>query len=118
VLSGREAGKIWPLIRTDDVVGAVFLPNDGKTSPVDTTQALARGARSRGARIFENTRATDILVENSRATGLRTEFGEIHAEHVVNYGGMWGRSIGGWSNVGIRCMPPDISTSSPSRCRA
>jgi 4-methylaminobutanoate oxidase (formaldehyde-forming) len=101
VLSGREAGKIWPLIRTDDVVGAVFLPKDGKTSPVDTTQALAKGAKSRGARIFENTRATDIMVENGRAIGVRTEFGEIRAEHVVNCGGMWGRSIGGWSNVSI-----------------
>jgi len=45
VISPAEAGELHPLIEIDDLVGAVFLPNDGQTNPIDTTQALARGAR-------------------------------------------------------------------------
>lgn len=49
VLSAKEAGDLWPLMATDDLIGAVHLPKDGQTNPVDTTQALAKGARARGA---------------------------------------------------------------------
>src|SRR6202030_1803075 len=59
-ISPTEAGRLWPLMRTDDLLGAVWLPGDGKANPADLTQALARGARTRGARIVENTRVTAI----------------------------------------------------------
>lgn len=94
VMSAKEAGDLWPLMATEDLVGAVHLPKDGQTNPVDTTQALARGARGRGAKIFENTAVTDILIENGRATGVRTKDTEITAEFVVNCAGMWARELG------------------------
>jgi 4-methylaminobutanoate oxidase (formaldehyde-forming) len=53
-LSPAEAGEKWPLMRTDDLVGAVWLPGDGKANPTDLTQALARGARRRGAVVCED----------------------------------------------------------------
>ena len=49
VITPAEAGKRWPLIRTDDLVGALWLPRDGRTNPIDTTLALAKGARLMGA---------------------------------------------------------------------
>ena len=53
VLCPGDAQDRWPLLSTDGVVGAVYLPKDGQTNPVDTTQALARGARTAGVRILE-----------------------------------------------------------------
>ena len=94
VLSPERARELWPLISIDDVVGAVHLPKDGQTNPIDTTQALAKGARSRGARIIENIAVTEIVVENGRAVGVRTAAGDIEAEVVVNCAGMWGRELG------------------------
>ena len=94
VLTAKEAGELWPLMDTEDLVGAVHLPKDGQTNPVDTTQALAKGARARGAKIFENTAVTEIIVENGRATGVRTKDAEIKAEFVVNCAGMWARDLG------------------------
>src|SRR5688572_8232433 len=88
-----DIAKLWPLARTDDLVGGVFLPRDGQTNPIDTTQALAKGARARGARIFENLKVERILVENGRAVGARTSAGEIRAEAVVNCAGMWAREL-------------------------
>ena len=94
VLSAKEAGDLWPFITTDDLVGAVHLPRDGQTNPVDTTQALAKGARNRGARILENVEVTDIIVEKGRATGVKTAKGDVRAEYVVNCAGMWARDLG------------------------
>jgi 4-methylaminobutanoate oxidase (formaldehyde-forming) len=89
-----EIAALWSGVNVSDVVGGVYLPKDGRTNPIDTTQALAKGAKSRGARIFENCAAQEILVENGKAVGVRTEFGEIRADMVVNCAGMWAHELG------------------------
>ena len=94
VLTPHQAKDLWPLMAIDDLVGAVHLPKDGQTNPVDTTQALAKGARSRGARIFENTKVSEIIVERGRAEGVRTASGDIQADIVVNAAGMWAHGLG------------------------
>ncbi|WP_025038448.1 GcvT family protein [Bradyrhizobium sp. DOA9] len=101
VMSAKEAGDLWPLMATDDLVGAVHLPKDGQTNPVDTTQALARGAKSRGAKIFENTAVTGIRIENGRAVGVQTKDAEIKAEFVVNCAGMWARELGAKAGTNV-----------------
>ena len=92
---------MWPLIHTDDLLGAVYLPKDGQTNPVDTTQALAKGARMGGASIFEGVTVTGILQRGGRATGVATDQGEIQAEYVVNCGGMWAHRLGREAGVNI-----------------
>ena len=97
-LTPAQAGEKYPIMRTDDLVGAVWLPGDGKANPADITQALARGARNNGVKIFEKTRVTGIDVEDGssgrRVTGVRTAEGAIKAEIVVNCGGQWARQVG------------------------
>jgi len=79
----------YPLLNLDGVVGGVFLPKDGQTNPIDTTLALAKGARMRGARIVEGVKVERVLVENGRAVGVRTPLGEVRAGTVVIAAGMW-----------------------------
>ena len=55
VIAPAEAGRRWPLMRTDDLVGGLWLPRDGRTNPIDTTLALAKGARRAARRSLENT---------------------------------------------------------------
>jgi 4-methylaminobutanoate oxidase (formaldehyde-forming) len=93
-VSPSEVADLWPGVRTDDVVGGVYLPGDGRTNPVDTTLALARGARNRGARLFEDTRVEEILIEGGRAVGVRTAQGELRADVVINCAGMWAHELG------------------------
>jgi 4-methylaminobutanoate oxidase (formaldehyde-forming) len=93
-LTPSEIASMWPGVTVSDLVGGVFLPKDGRTNPIDTTQALAKGAKSRGARIFENCAAQEILIENGKAVGVRTEFGTIRADMVVNCAGMWAHELG------------------------
>jgi glycine cleavage system T protein len=101
VISPGAARERWPLLAIDDLIGAVYLPRDGKTNPVDTTQALARGARAAGVRILENVPVTAIRTAGGRATGVLTAQGEVRARSVVNCAGMWAREVGGWANVNV-----------------
>ena len=94
VVGPEEAGRLWPVMRTDDLVGAVWLPGDGKANPTDLTQSLAKGARAGGAKIYEKTKVTGIIVSNGTATGVRTETGEIACEVVVNCAGQWAKQVG------------------------
>lgn len=91
----------WPLLNTDDVIGGIFYPKDGKCNPADTTMALAKGARMKGVRIFEDTKVEEVLVEKGRVTGVRTPEGIIKAEYVVCAAGMWSREIGEKLGVNI-----------------
>jgi 4-methylaminobutanoate oxidase (formaldehyde-forming) len=93
LLDPRRAGEKWPIMRTDDLIGAVWLPGDGKANPADITQALAKGARSRGVRIFEKTRVTAIRTKDGRAVGVATDKGEIAAEVVAICAGQWSRQL-------------------------
>jgi len=98
VITPGEARELYPLLNVEDVVGAVFLPNDGQTNPIDTAMALAKGARAGGARIFEDTKVTAIHSATGpsgrRVTGVATDKGDIKADTVVNCAGMWAREVG------------------------
>jgi glycine cleavage system T protein len=101
VITPAEAGRRWPLMRTDDLVGALWLPRDGRTNPTDTTLALAKGARQRGATILENAAVTGIRVENGRVASVMTPGGEVACEVVVNCAGMWAREVGRMAGVTV-----------------
>jgi 4-methylaminobutanoate oxidase (formaldehyde-forming) len=91
--SPAAAREKWPLLRTDDVLGAAWLPDDGKVVPERLTLALAKGARDRGATVLENVHVLDIEHADGRATGVRTDRGTVLAEYVVLCGGMWSRQL-------------------------
>ena len=93
LLSAAEIHERWPLLEVGDLVGGVFLPKDGQTNPVDTTLALIKGARQRGARVFENTSVSRILIERGRAVGVETAQGTVRADTVVLCGGMWSHRL-------------------------
>jgi 4-methylaminobutanoate oxidase (formaldehyde-forming) len=101
VITPAEAGRRWPLIRTDDLVGGLWLPRDGRTNPIDTTRALAAGARQGGATIVENTRVTAVHRRGGAVAGVSTTGGDIACEVVVNCAGMWARELGGLAGVAV-----------------
>jgi glycine cleavage system T protein len=101
VIAPSEAGRLWPLMRTDDLAGAVWIPGDGRTNPIDTTLALARGARAGGATLLENVTVTGVRRDRGAATGVHTDRGDIACEVVVNCAGMWGREVGRMAGVNV-----------------
>ncbi len=93
-ITPHEAGQMWPLMRVDDIVGAVYIPKDGQTVPDTTTMAMAIGATNRGAVIIENVRVTAINQQRGAVTSISTNRGSLSCEIVINCAGMWAREIG------------------------
>ncbi|MEV4368096.1 FAD-dependent oxidoreductase [Nonomuraea sp. NPDC049637] len=94
VVSAREAGELWPVMRTDDLVGGVWLPGDGKANPSDLTQALARGAQRHGVQVIERVRVTGVTVRDGAVRGVHTSEGHIETEVLVNCAGQWAKEVG------------------------
>src|SRR2546427_4066740 len=101
VISPGDAGRLWPVMGTAALAGAVWIPRDGRTNPIDTTLALAKGARAGGATIVENVTVTGIHRQNGAATGVSTDHGDIACDVVVNCAGMWGRRVARMAGVAV-----------------
>ncbi|MBA2952810.1 FAD-dependent oxidoreductase [Nocardioides sp. MAH-18] len=101
LVSPDRAQELWPPMRVDDLLGALWLPGDGKVNPADLTQSLARGARQRGARIVERVRVTGFPIAGGRVTGVHTDAGDVEAEVVVNCGGQWAKALGDLAGVTV-----------------
>jgi glycine cleavage system aminomethyltransferase T/glycine/D-amino acid oxidase-like deaminating enzyme len=105
MLSADEAGELWPPMRTDDLLGGIWLPGDGKVNPTDLTQSLAKGARQRGAIVAEGVRVTGFAIADGpagrRVTGVRTDRGDIETEAVVVCAGQWSKALGDLAGVTV-----------------
>ncbi|SIS66748.1 GcvT family protein [Neptunomonas antarctica] len=99
MIDNERLAELYPGINTDGIAGALYIEKDGQTNPVDTTMALAKGARMRGARVIENVKVEEILVEGGQAVGVKTAQGSIVADKVVLAGGLWSRDIA--ANIGV-----------------
>lgn len=101
LLTPDEIVKKHPLVNPDGLLGAIYYPRDGRGSATDTTTSLARGAAQRGVDIHENTSVRDVVIEDGRIVGVRTDRGDVQAEIVVNATGMWGREFGRKAGVEV-----------------
>ncbi len=100
-----EAKERWPLMNSEDVIGAVWSPDDGRVSPSDLCAALVKGAKSRGAEIHEHTAVTGILTRRGKIAGVETLKGVVHCEAVALCTGLWSRETGAMAGVDIPAWP-------------
>ena len=101
LISPREAGERYPVMRTDDLQGAIWLPGDGKANPADLCMSLAKGARNRGVKMVEDVEVTGVIIEGGRAVGVRTRQGDVRCEVLVNCAGQWARQFGALAGVNV-----------------
>jgi len=97
--------ELYPVINDEDILGGVYMPEDGQADPVGVTNVLAKAAKMEGAQIFEKTPVEKILVKDKKIVGVQTKFGKIKCEYVVLATGMWSRQIGEDINVSIPLYP-------------
>lgn len=97
----EEVKALFPLIDTASLIGGTFVEHDGKGNPIEITTAFIKGARQRGAHCLEGVLVDEVLIDNGRVIGVRTDQGTIATDFVVNCGGMWARELGQKSGVNI-----------------
>ncbi len=105
LISPKEAFDLFPIMNMDGVVGAAYTPNDGVIDPTGLTTALAKGAKSRGARFFLDTNVEKINIKNGRVHDVVTNLGTIETEIVVNAAGQWGGEIGKLVGLNLPVVP-------------
>ncbi|MEL7542303.1 MAG: FAD-dependent oxidoreductase [Pseudomonadota bacterium] len=94
MLSVKEAKELLPILEEKYFAGAMYDGLHGHLDPSGTTQAYAKSAKIGGAEIYENNRVTDTVQREDGTWDVVTEQGTIHAEHIVNAGGLWAREVG------------------------
>jgi len=100
-LSPAEVKALFPFADVEHMRAGFYAAHDGRINPVDVTMAMAKGARLKGAKIFQQTPVRGVLTRDGTVTGVRTDRGEIRCEFVVNCAGMWARQLGEQSGVVI-----------------
>ena len=105
LLSPSEAQDLWPLMDIGDVIGAAFLPTDGQANPSDITQALAKGARMKGATIIEDTKVISLIMDKGIIKGVQTNKGIIECEKVICCAGQWTRNFAKTVGVNVPLIP-------------
>ena len=104
-LTPQQLKELWPLCEIDGIIGAIQHPDDGYIQPADLTQALAKGARNRGAEIYRNTTVTAIEQLPSGEWLVKTDQGDIACEHVVSCSGNFARKTGAMVGLDIPVIP-------------
>ncbi len=105
VLDKQKVKDLYPVINDQDIIGGVYMPEDGQVDPVGVTNVLAKAAKMEGVQIFEKTPVTKILVKDSKITGVETVKGKVDCEYVVLATGMWSRQIGEEIGVSVPLYP-------------
>ncbi len=105
MLTPEEVKEVWPLCEIDGLLGAIQHPDDGYIQPADLTQALAKGARDKGATIYRNTTVTAIEQTEDGHWKVTTDKGEIIAEHVISCTGSFARKTGEMVGINIPVIP-------------
>ncbi|MFZ5710550.1 MAG: GcvT family protein [Pseudomonadota bacterium] len=104
-ITTKEIAERYPHLNMEGVRSGVWLPRDGQGDPANIAQALAKGARARGAVVAEHARVTGIARTGRRVTGVDYEGaggpGHIACEAIVNCAGMWGREVGRMAGVNV-----------------
>jgi len=94
MISLEEATRFNPLIDTRHFIGALWRADGGHCDPSGTTQAYVKAARLLGASVERFTRVQSLAQRRDGSWDVKTDKGTVHAEHVVNCGGLWAREIG------------------------
>ncbi|RYG92156.1 FAD-dependent oxidoreductase [Loktanella sp. IMCC34160] len=105
IVGPEEIAKLAPIVNLDGIKGALYDPLDGHLDPSGTTHAYAKAARMGGAAIETHCK---VIETNQRPDGtwdVVTEKGTIHAEHIVNAGGLWAREVGAMAGVYLPLHP-------------
>ncbi len=105
VLSPQEIKDCWPLVSTENLIGAIQHPEDGYIQPADLTQAFAKGARDKGAKIEINSNVISIIRSPNDTWIVETDKGHIECEHVISCSGNFARKTGKMVGLDLPVIP-------------
>ncbi len=107
VLNVDQIKKIYPIINDSNILGGIFMPEDGQADPIGVTNLLAKAARKEGVKIFEKSPVEKIIKKNGKVAGVTVNGKNIECEYIVLATGMWSRQIGEDMGFSIPLYPAE-----------
>ena len=104
MISVDEAAKLFPMMEKSHFVGALYNTLEGHVDPTGVTNAFAKAARIAGAEVVRFNRVVETNQRPDGSWDVVTEKGTIHAEHVINAGGLWAREVGRMAGLELPVM--------------
>ena len=104
-ISPKEAQDLFPLMSTDKVLAATYLPTDGYLDPSLLCHSFAKEARRMGVQIHQQTRVMAINTKNNRITSITTDKGIIEADMVVAACGLYTPEVARMVGVRVPIIP-------------
>ncbi len=98
LIDAAEIRRRCPIVETHGIKGGLFDPKEGYLDPSGTTHAYAKSAQKLGGKIFLHTKV-EALEQRSDGWLVKTDRGEVLAEHVVNAGGLWAQRVGAMAGL-------------------
>ncbi len=105
VITPAECIALWPMLEESLVLGGLHLPTDGLAKAVRAVEAQLRRARSRGVRVLDRHEVLDVLTEDAKVTGVRTDHGDLEADIVVCCAGFWGPKVAAMVGMTLPLTP-------------
>lgn len=100
-ISPAEVRDLFPIFDDKNLIGGFYTPEEGRADSANCALSLAKGARMRGVKIFEDTPVTGFGLKRGRVETVRTARGDIECEYVVNCAGIWARQLGAMAGVAV-----------------
>ena len=105
IIGPQEAKDLYPAMNHEIIEGAIYIPKDCQTNPVDTTMSLIAGAKRRGTKVFEDTPVTSLQWLASRNYRVETPSGEIKCQTLVLCAGLWTRDLAAQLGIHVPLYP-------------
>ena len=105
LLTPEEAARFVPRMRTDDLIGATFGPDDGYCDPYGIALGYLRAAQRLGVRLQRATAVTGFEIIGGRVAGVHTTQGPIACEMVVNAAGPWAGQVAAMAGLDLPVRP-------------
>ncbi len=105
LMTPEEIKKRCPIMNVDGIIGGLWADREGYVDTTGTVQAYASAAKKRGATVIEHNRVRALHQRPDHSWELVTENGTIHAEHVVNAGGLWAKQVGRMVGLDLPLSP-------------
>lgn len=105
LLTPDEAARFIPRMRTDDLVGATFGPDDGYCDPHGIATGYLQRARDLGVRLLRATEVIGFEIRGNRVISVRTNNGSISCETVVNAAGPWAGTVARLAGIDLPVRP-------------
>ncbi len=94
LMTPEEIAEKCPIMDVTGVLGGLWADREGYLDTTGTVLAYAGAAKKRGAKVIEHNRVLELKQRSDSSWDVITEKGTVHADHVVNAGGLWAKQLG------------------------